>query len=123
MERNQNAFLLAGSFFSIIAALWIFTGIAAGELPPASSYTALSLAILSFCMIYLYPHLKNDQIKWIRKRAFRYTLVALFVCVAGFLITLPIDKFTLGSVDFLTIVISILISTQFLSMVWAAKRI
>ncbi len=123
MKNNQKAFLLSGAFFSLIGALLIFTGIAADELPPTSSYTALSLAILSFCMVYLYPHFKNDRMKWIRKRAFRYTLFTLLVCVAGFLFTLPIDKVTLGSVDFLTIVISIMISTQFLSMVWAAKRI
>ncbi|WP_239549034.1 permease [Scopulibacillus daqui] len=93
------------------------------EMPPSQSYIFFALAIMGFCLSYLFPQFKqnDERTKLIRQKGMYisyfailiYCLILSFLIESGFL--------DLSAMQVLDIIVSLMIITVFLSWVVLSK--
>ncbi|KGP91626.1 permease [Pontibacillus chungwhensis BH030062] len=124
MDYYPKIFIIMGSLFGVMGAFFITAGVSANSTLLPQTYTVLSMAVLSYSMSFLYPQFKqkDERMKLIRQKAMFYSFTAMMVYISLLLLGLELNVISLNVVDALTILISLNISTLFLTMVFLAKK-
>ncbi|WP_345243829.1 permease [Pontibacillus salipaludis] len=124
MDYYPKTFIIMGSLFGAMGAFFIVVGVLANSALLPQTYTVFSMAVLSFSISFLYPQFKqkDERMKLIRQKAIGYSFIAMMVYISLLLLGIELNVISLNVVDALTILISLSISTLFLTMVALAKK-
>jgi len=96
---------------------------AKGSLAP-QAYVTFALAVMSFCMSYLFPHLKmkDERSRIIREKGMFYAYFAMLGYFFIFMTLLTFNVIEISALTTVNILVALMIATVFISMVIVAKR-
>jgi hypothetical protein len=123
MDYSRIAFLILGILFSVQTGFMIFAGVMANSAPPSMSYITLALAIMSFCLSYLYPQFrqKDERMKLIRQKGTLASFFAMMIYIMILNLGIQLDFFILTANELIQILTVLMISTLFISFVVYSK--
>ncbi|WP_254846694.1 permease [Oceanobacillus sojae] len=123
-DISRGLFLILVFFQLGMFGFIVFAAVMANTFPAPSTYIQLSVAIMAFCMSYLYPHFKqkDERMKLIRQKGLEYAYFTILVYYIILLMILQFNLLTLSALDVLYILIALTICTVFICMVIAAKK-
>lgn len=118
-DQLQIAYFIFGLFFLALNGFIIFAGIMADSAPPSGSYIMVGMAVMCFCLSYLYPQFKqkDERMKLIRQKGMFASFCAMMMYLIAFNIGLQLEFFILTSIEVIHILSTLLICTVFLSFV------
>jgi len=127
MKKNsmQVLYVSIGIFNLAIAGFILFVGLMANTDPVIAGYSSpLMVAVISFCMAYLYPQFKqkDERMKLIRQKGMFYSYFALLFYFAVFIIIVEFQILALTAKDILYSLMTLTVSTVFISWVILARR-
>ncbi|UOQ45939.1 permease [Halobacillus salinarum] len=124
MDYYPKAYFILGLLFTGFGGMFLIIAIIANEVPSHHSYLMITLAVLSFSMSYLYPQFKqkDERMKLIRQKAMVYSYFAMMIYLIFFLVLLQLEGVSFSGQELIHLLLSLQISTIFLSMVILAKR-
>ncbi|ANU25535.1 permease [Planococcus versutus] len=124
MIENRALFTIFGSFFTLIGGFLLIAAIMTKSAPNSETYTLLSLAVMSFCLSYLAPQYgqKDERIRMIREKGMFFSGLAFLIYSFLLTTTLSLDLIFLTAIEAINVLIALMISTLFISMVVLAKR-
>ncbi|MFC0562483.1 permease [Halalkalibacter alkalisediminis] len=119
---NRIIYLIVGIIMAIFSLVLIIGAIIETSALLYQTYSAIAITTISFCMYYLHPHFKDKKhAKLIRKKAVFYRIIAIFVFLIFLSIGLVVDFITLSIPETISILISLIVITLFISLVINAK--
>ena len=123
MDYSRIMFFVFGIFFLAMAGFMIVAGVMANSAPPSMSYITLAMAVMSFCIGYLYSQFsqKDERMKLIRQKGMFASFVAMMIYLIVFNIGLQIDFITLTANELIHILTTLMICTVFISFVVYSK--
>ena len=123
MGNSRVPFIVCGILFTLMSGFTIFVGIMAESAPAPMAYMTLALAVMSFCMAYLYPHFKkkDERMKIIREKGMFASYFAIIFYLLIFNIGLQFEFFVLTAAQLLNILTALIICTVFISFVVYSK--
>ncbi|GIO25212.1 hypothetical protein J11TS1_37930 [Oceanobacillus sp. J11TS1] len=123
-DISRGIFLVLGFLQLAMFGFYVFAAIMGNTFPAPSTYTMLSVAVMAFCMSYLYPQFKqkDERMKLIRQKGLEYSYFTLLVYYIILLAILQFNLLTLSALDVLYILMALTICTVFICMVIAAKK-
>lgn len=123
MNHSGKAFFILGLSFVGMGGLLIFTGIKANAAPSSTSFLLLAMAVMSFCLSYLYPQFKqkDERMKLIRQKGMFASFIAMMIYLIVFIIGLQLDFFTITANQLVHILTALMICTVFISFVVYSK--
>lgn len=123
MGSSRLFYLIAGILFSIMSGFTFFVGIMAKSAPAPMSYMTLAMAVMSFCLAYLYPQFKqkDERMRLIRQKGMFASFVAMTIYLIVFNIGIQLDFFILTANELIQILTVLMISTVFISFVVYSK--
>src|SRR5699024_681347 len=112
---SRKTYLIFGIVFTLLGAFYLFVSLMAEGTPVPQTYITFALAIMSFCMSYLFPHLKtkDERSRLIREKGMFY---AYFVMLGYFFIFMTLFSFNIIEISALTTVnmlMALMIATVF----------
>lgn len=119
MGNSRVLYIVFGVLFSIMSAFTIFVGIMAKSAPAPMAYMTLAMAVMSFCLAYLYPQFKqkDERMRLIRQKGMFACLFAMMIYLIVFSIGIQFGFFVLTASELINILITLMISTLFISLV------
>ena len=92
--------------------------------PLSETYTLLSMAVMSFCLSYLSPQFsqKDERIRMIREKSMFFSGFAFLIYSFALTTALGFNLISLSAIEAINILIALMISTIFISMVVLARR-
>ncbi|MFJ8072274.1 permease [Peribacillus sp. NPDC096447] len=123
MDYSQKAFFIFGIMFSLLGGFLVFVSIMAGATPVFMTYTVIAMAIMSFCLSYLYPQFKqkDERMKLIRQKGMFYSYFALLFYYFVLLTVIQFDIVQITAIQVLNLLIALNIITVFISWVILSK--
>ncbi len=123
MNYSRITFFILGVFFLAMSGFMIFVGIMADSVPPSGSYMVLAMAVMSFCLSYLYPQFKqkDERMKLIRQKGMFASFFAMMVYLIIFNVGLQFDYFKLTANEVIHLLSTLIICTVFISFVVYSK--
>ncbi|ANU11479.1 permease [Planococcus antarcticus DSM 14505] len=124
MIGNRAVFIIFGSFFSLISGFLILAAIMVKSAPNSETYALLSLAVMSFSLSYLYPQFiqKDERTRMIREKAMFFSSFSFLFYAFVVTSALRFNLIHLSAIEAINILISLMISTIFISMVVLARK-
>jgi len=121
---SRKTYLIFGVVFTLLGAFYLFVALMAKGSPPSQAYVTFALTIMSFCMSYLFPHLKSkdERSKLIREKGMFYAYFAMLVYFFIFMTLLTFNVIEISALTTVNILLALMIETVFISMVIVAKR-
>ena len=124
--------MLSRKLLAIIGIGWLVIGgfgilvpmLAAGSRNYENIFVVASLAIISFAMAYLAPHMRgnDERIRYIRQRGALYTsILAIFYCSVMWLLTYY-EIVELNARQTILIILSLISSTLFISWLVLSRK-
>lgn len=91
--------------------------------PPNMTYKTLALAIMSFCLNYLYPQFKqkDESMKLIRQKGTLASFFAMMIYIIALNLGIQLNFFILTANELIQILTVLMISTLFISFVVYSK--
>ncbi|MCM3162698.1 MULTISPECIES: hypothetical protein [Bacillaceae] len=120
--NTRKTYIFLGVFFSIIFLFMSFVSFLAASVN-FNSFIILALAIVSFGMYNLHPHLKNndERASDIKKKAAYYSII--FVLLYSILLFVIIQLEVISNIfHVMNLYVSLIIITYFVSLVVVAKK-
>ncbi|MFG6149274.1 permease [Halobacillus sp. B23F22_1] len=123
MKSYFKLFLILGSLAAMMTIFIAVIGFIAETSPPIMAYNMAAIAVISFCLSYLYPifNEKNERRQWIQQKGMTCTSVAVLLYVSFFMLGVQFEWIRLSIVEVLALVTSLGISTLYISFVVLAK--
>jgi hypothetical protein len=122
-DRYRITFLILGVFFLAMSGFIIYSGVMADSAPPSESYIMIGMAVMCFCLSYLYPQFKqkDERMKLIREKGMFVSFFAMMMYLIAFNLGLKLDLILLTASEAINILSTLLICTVFLSFVIYSK--
>ena len=116
---SQITFFLFGVFFLVQSGFIAFVGVMADSAPPSATYILFGMAVMCFCLSYLYPQFKqkDERMKRIREKGMFASFFAMMVYLIVFNLGLQLNLIALSASDVINILSTLMICTVFLSFV------
>ncbi|RFB15358.1 permease [Bacillus sp. HNG] len=123
MGNLRISYLVLGILFSVMTGFVVFVGIMAKSTPAPMAYMTLAMAVMSFCLAYLYPQFKqkDERMKLIREKGMFASFVAMIFYLIVFNIGLQFEFFVFSAAQLINIITALLICTVFISFVIYSK--
>lgn len=123
MGNSRVLFIVFGILFSLMSAFTIFVGIMAKSAPAPMAYMTMAMAVMSFCLAYLYPQFKqkDERMKLIRQKGMFASFIAMMIYLIIFNIGIQFDFLVLTANQLIQILTVLMISTSFISFVVYSK--
>ncbi|MBP3953551.1 permease [Bacillus suaedae] len=123
MDYFRKLFFILGSFFFVLSCFLIVIGILAKQTPHSSIYLMFAMAVMSFCMSYLYPQFKqkDERMKLIRAKGMFASFVALMSYLIIFNVGIQFELIYFTASQLIQILSTLMICTVFLSFVIFSK--
>jgi hypothetical protein len=120
---NRLAFLILGSLFLIIGVFLTIVAIMSKNAPVPHTYITFAMAIMSFCLSYLFPQFiqKDERMKLIRQKGMFYSFFAFLIYSIIFTTLFQFEVIHLTALEAINIITALIISTVFVSWVVLAK--
>lgn len=92
--------------------------------PLTETYTLISLAVMSFCLSYLAPQFsqKDERTRMIREKGMFFSGLAFLIYSIVLTTALNFDLISLSAIEAINILVALMISTIFISMVVIARK-
>lgn len=93
MGNSRVPFIVFGVLFSVMTGFVVFVGIMAKSTPAPMAYMTLAMAVMSFCLAYLYPQFKQkaERMKLIREKGMFASYFAMIFYLVVFNIGLQFE--------------------------------
>lgn len=123
MDYFRKLFFILGSFFFVLSCFLIVIGMSTNQIPHSSVYLMFAMAVMSFCMSYLYPQFKqkDERMKLIRAKGMFASFVALMSYLIIFNVGLQFELIYFTASQLIQILSTLMICTVFLSFVIFSK--
>ncbi|MCI1588990.1 permease [Heyndrickxia oleronia] len=123
MHYSRIPFFILGMLFLIMAGFLILASIKANSAPSTMIFIQLAMAIMSFCLSYLYPQFKqkDERMRLIRQKGMFASFVAMLIYLIVFNMGIQFDFIILTANEMLHLLSALLISTLFISFVIYSK--
>ncbi|MEC1375867.1 permease [Heyndrickxia oleronia] len=123
MHYSRIPFFILGMLFLMMAGFLILASIKANTAPSTMIFIQLAMAIMSFCLSYLYPQFKqkDERMKLIRQKGMFASFVAMLIYLIVFNMGTQFDFIILTANEMLHLLSALLISTLFISFVIYSK--
>ncbi|MCM3455042.1 permease [Heyndrickxia oleronia] len=123
MHYSRIPFFILGMLFLMMAGFLILASIKANAAPSTMIFIQLAMAIMSFCLSYLYPQFKqkDERMKLIRQKGMFASFVAMLIYLIVFNMGTQFDFIILTANEMLHLLSALLISTLFISFVIYSK--
>ena len=124
MMGSRKTYLIFGVVFALFGTFYLFIALMAkGSLAP-QAYVTFALAVMSFCMSYLFTHLKmkDERSRIIREKGMFYAYFAMLGYFFIFMTLLTFNVIEISALTTVNILVALMIATVFISMVIVAKR-
>ncbi|WP_099364006.1 permease [Fredinandcohnia onubensis] len=123
MGNSRVPFVVLGILFSVMSGFLLFVGIMANSSPAPMAFMTLAMAVMSFCLAYLYPQFKqkDERMKLIREKGIFASFFAMMIFLIAFNIGLQFNIIALTAAQLINILTTLLISTMFISFVIYSK--
>lgn len=123
MDYFRKLFFILGSFFFVLSCFLIVIGMLANQILHSSVYLMFAMAVMSFCMSYLYPQFKqkDERMKLIRAKGMFASFVALMSYLIIFNVGLQFELIHFTASQLIQILSTLMICTVFLSFVIFSK--
>lgn len=123
MGNSRVLFIVFGILFSVMSAFTILIGIMAKSAPAPMAYMTFAMAVMSFCLAYLYPQFKqkDERMRLIRQKGMFASFVAMMIYLIILNIGIQLDFFILTANELIQILTVLMISTLFISFVVYSK--
>ncbi|NYV65719.1 permease [Bacillus sp. Gen3] len=123
MYYSRIPFFILGMLFLMMAGFLILASIKANAAPSTMIFIQLAMAIMSFCLSYLYPQFKqkDERMKLIRQKGMFASFVAMLIYLIVFNMGIQFDFIILTANEMLHLLSALLISTLFISFVIYSK--
>ena len=123
MHYSRIPFFILGMLFLMMAGFLILASIKANAAPLTMIFIQLAMAIMSFCLSYLYPQFKqkDERMKLIRQKGMFASFVAMLIYLIVFNMGTQFDFIILTANEMLHLLSALLISTLFISFVIYSK--
>lgn len=123
MGDSRVIYIVFGILFSIMSAFTIFVGFMAKSAPAPMAYMTLAMAVMSFCLAYLYPQFKqkDERMRLIRQKGMFASFFAMMIYLIVFNLGIQVGLFDLTASGLINILIALMISTLFISFVVYSK--
>lgn len=122
-DQYWIAFFVLGVFFLAMSGFIVYAGVMADSAPPSESYILIGMAVMCFCLSYLYPQFKqkDERMKLIREKGMFASFFAMMMYLIVFNMGLKLDLILLTASEAINILSTLLICTVFLSFVIYSK--
>jgi len=123
MMGSRKTYLIFGIVFTLLGAFYLFIALMARGTPAPQVYVTFALAVMSFCMSYLFPHLKmkDERSRLIREKGMFYAYFAMLGYFFIFMTLLTFNVIEISALTTVNILVALMIATVFISMVIVAK--
>ncbi|WP_142255323.1 permease [Bacillus sinesaloumensis] len=123
MKSSRIMFIVLGFSFLVMSGFTVFAGIMANSTPPSGSYMMVGMAIMCFCLSYLYPQFKqkDERMQLIRYKGMVVTFIATMLYLIFLNIGLQAEWFILSAMQVVHILSTLIICTVFISLVVYSK--
>jgi len=124
MMGSRKTYLIFGIVFTLLGAFYLFIALMARGTPAPQVYVTFALAVMSFCMSYLFPHLKmkDERSRLIREKGMFYAYFAMLGYFFIFMTLLMFNVIEISALTTVNILVALMIATVFITMVIVAKR-
>ncbi|WP_245243634.1 permease [Mesobacillus selenatarsenatis] len=121
--KEQITFLVFGIFFLGMSGFLAFAGMMADSAPPSITIIMIGMAVMCFCLSYLYPQFKqkDERMKLIREKGMFASFFAMMVYFIVFNLGLQLELIELSASVVVHILSTLMICTVFLSFVVFSK--
>ncbi|MFF3100150.1 permease [Viridibacillus arvi] len=123
MKQTKIGYIILGCIFGVLALFMNGVSISVNKFP--SSLMLIAICIMCFCLSYLVQHLtaKDERAKKIRERSIYVNYFILIAVVLLLMIVFnPISNLHIEAYNLLSIMMTVYISSVFLTMVYYAKK-
>lgn len=122
-KKEQITFLVFGIFFLSMSGFLAFVGVMAESAPPSTTFILVGMAVMCFCLSYLYPQFKqkDERMKLIREKGMFASFFAMMVYFIVFNLGLQLELIQLSAGAVVHILSTLMICTVFLSFVVYSK--
>ncbi|MGE7919764.1 hypothetical protein ACQKM9_12540 [Viridibacillus sp. NPDC093762] len=123
MKQTQMGYIIMGCIFGILAIFINGVSISVNKFP--SSLILIAICIMCFCLSFLVPHLtpKDERAQKIRERSIYVNYFILIAVVVILMIVFnPVSNLQIEAYNLLSIMMTVYISSVFLTMVYYAKK-
>jgi uncharacterized membrane protein YobD (UPF0266 family) len=123
LEYYKRFFFTFGVLFLCLIGFILFASVMADSAPPSGSYILVAMAVMSFCLSYLYPQFKqkDERMRLIRQKGMFATFIAMMGYFIFFTIGLQTEIFLLSAIELVQILTALVITTVFVSFVVYSK--
>ena len=123
MHYSRIPFFILGMLFLMMAGFLILASIKANAAPSTMIFIQLAMAIMSFCISYLYPQFKqkDERMRLIRQKGMFASFIAMLIYLIVFNMGIQFDFIILTANEMLHLLSALLISTLFISFVIYSK--
>lgn len=123
MDYSQKAFLILGIVFSVLGGFLFYVAFMARETPVLMTSTFFAVAIMCFCLSYLYPQFKqkDERMKLIRQKGMFYSYFVLLFYYFVLIIIIQFDIVQITALQVLNLLSALTIITVFISWVILSK--
>ncbi|MGE7835020.1 MULTISPECIES: DUF2178 domain-containing protein [Viridibacillus] len=123
MKQTKMGYIILGCIFGVLALFMNGVSISVNKFP--SSLMLIAICIMCFCLSYLVQHLtaKDERAQKIRERSIYVNYFILIAVVLLLMIVFnPISNLHIEAYNLLSIMMTVYISSVFLTMVYYAKK-
>ncbi|OJH20718.1 permease [Bacillus obstructivus] len=123
MHYSRIPFFILGMLFLMMAGFLILASIKANAAPSTMIFIQLAMAIMSFCLSYLYPQFKqkDERMRLIRQKGMFASFIAMLIYLIVFNMGIQFDFIILTANEMIHLLSALLISTLFISFVIYSK--
>lgn len=123
MHYSRIPFFILGMLFLMMAGFLILASFKANAAPSTMIFIQLAMAIMSFCLSYLYPQFKqkDERMRLIRQKGMFASFVAMLFYLIVFNMGIQFDFIILTANEMIHLLSALLISTLFISFVIYSK--
>jgi hypothetical protein len=121
--KEQIIFFIFGIFFLGMSGFLAFAGMMADSAPPSTTFIMVGMAVMCFCLSYLYPQFKqkDERMKLIREKGMFASFFAMMVYFIIMNLGLQLELIELSASAVVHILSTLMICTVFLSFVVFSK--
>ncbi|WP_239984645.1 permease [Lentibacillus sediminis] len=120
---NRLAFIVMGVLFLLMGILYAVVAIMANSAPVPQIYIIFAMAVMSFCLSYLFPqsNQKDERMKFIRQKGMFISFFAFLIYSQVFTGLIQFDVVHLSAMAAINMLTALMISTVFISWVVLAR--
>ncbi len=123
MDYTRLTIFICGLLFVVLSGFMVFVGFIANTSPPSITLMLVAMAVMSFCISYLYPQFKqkDERMELIRHKGMLASFVAMIVYLMIFNLGFQLEWIALSAMQVVNILTTLLICTVFVSFVVYSK--